>query len=79
MSDHDERNSDDLNAIDEIVRLQQRLALRWGRYTAESIERLQTGDLAAGTWLDAYGRFAASATNDVLSTLREVSKLRGAW
>lgn len=79
MSDDERRRFDDLDTIDEIVRLQQRLALRWGRYAGESVEHLQIGDLSPATWLGAYGRFAAGATDDFLSTMRALSRLRGAW
>jgi hypothetical protein len=79
MSDREERRSEDLSAIDEVVRLQQRLALRWARYAAESVESLQAGKMDAGAWLGAYGRFAADATDDFVATMQAMSRLRGPW
>lgn len=79
MKERDERPFDDLDAIDEVVRLQQRVAQRCARYAAESIERLQTGRLDAGDWIGAYGRFASEAADDFFATIRAMSKLRGPW
>lgn len=79
MSEHGKRRFEDAAAIDEVVRLQQRLALRWGRHAAESAERFQNGDFSAATWLDAHARFVARATGDWLSMVRALSKVGGAW
>ena len=79
MSDRDERRYDELSAIDEVVRLQQRMARRWAGYAAASVERFQTGNVDAGDWLGAYERFASDAIDDFRETMQIMTRLRGPW
>jgi hypothetical protein len=79
MSNQDERPKEERAALDEFVRIQQRMVRRWSKYTVESLDRFQSGDLDPKTWLDAYGRLASETAEDFVSSVDALSKLRSPW
>ena len=79
MSEEEERPSGGQSPIDEIVRIQQRMARCWSMYVIGCIDRLQSGNLEPTPWLESYGRYAADTADQISDTVQALFKLRGDW
>ena len=70
MSDENRGYPGCRDPIDEIVRLQRRMARRWSLYVVGCIDRLQCGNLEITPWLEAHGRYVADTVDQVSDTVQ---------
>jgi len=79
MNDEKQGYSGGRDAIDEIVRIQQRMARRWSLHVIGCIDRLQCGNLEISPWLESNGRYAADTADQVSDLVQAFFKLGGGW
>jgi hypothetical protein len=77
MSDDEQRSSSGRDPIDEIVRIQQRMARRWSVHVIGCIDRLQCGNLEISPWLESNGRYAADTADQVSDLVQAFFNLAG--
>jgi hypothetical protein len=79
MSDDQQRFPGGRSPIDEIVRIQQRMARRWSLHVVGCIDRLQCGNLEITPWLESNGRYVADTADQVSDLVQAFFNLGGGW